>query len=259
MTDAPASSSQRLRVAMRLRGIGSGAELARLTRQNEVTVRSHVNGTRDVSKKAAETYSRALRIDPAWLIYGQGRMARDVEAAGLDDAAPTGLASESAPMAGFDDGDVPANARLSGSEAPDFHVLAKDVPVLGSAECGRDGAFTLNAGEPIDFVRRPPGQMSRRGIYCIYAEGSSMEPVYEAGDLIYVDPHRPPWPGRDVVIQLRVPGPDGEMRYFLKRLVKRSGTQWRVKQFNPEKEIVLDDRDVAAIHLVLKNHELMGL
>ena len=32
-----------------------------------------------------------------------------------------------------------------------------------------------------------------------------------------------------------------------------------VKQFNPEKELVLDEKDVAAIHLVLKNHELMGV
>lgn len=254
---------------MQLRGIGSGAELARLTRQNEVTVRSHVNGTRDVSKKAAEAYSRALGIDPTWLIYGRGRIDRDRG----DDAAETPLRGTTplgnaplgnAPNAdddtfGAGGADIPANARLSASEAPDFHILSKDVPVLGSAQCGGDGSFTLNTGEPIDFVRRPPGQMSRRGIYCIYAEGSSMEPVYEAGDLIYVDPHRPPWPGRDVVIQLRALGPDGEMRCFLKRLVKRSGTQWRVKQFNPEKEIVLEDRDVAAIHLVLKNHELMGL
>src|SRR5687767_5816703 len=65
-------SSHRLRQAMQLRGIGSAAELARLTNQNEVTVRSHVNGTRDVSKRAAEAYSRALNIDPAWLLYGHG-------------------------------------------------------------------------------------------------------------------------------------------------------------------------------------------
>lgn len=246
---AERSSSRRLRTAMQVRGVASGAELARLTRQNEVTVRSHVNGTRDVSKRAAEAYSRALRLDPAWLLYGRGRMARDV-----DDEAFTAEAATA-----LDEADLPANARLSASEAPDFQVLAKDIPVLGSAECGQDGLITLNTGDPIDFVRRPPGQMSRRGIYCIYAQGSSMEPVYEAGDLIYVDPHQPPKPGRDVVIQLRKPSEAGEQRYFLKRLVKRTGTQWRVKQFNPEKEIVLEDREVAAIHLVLKNHELMGL
>ncbi|MGH6890719.1 MAG: S24 family peptidase [Dongiaceae bacterium] len=245
---------------MQLRGVGSGAELARLTRQNEVTVRSHVNGTRDVSKRAAEAYSRALGIDAAWLIYGHGNT--PAASRGVSQLVPPTDASLypiGQSPAGSDDVDGPSNVRLSLSEAPDFRVLSKDVPVLGSAECGSDGAFILNAGEPIDFVRRPPGQMNRKGIYCIYAEGSSMEPVYEAGDLIYVDPHRPPRAGRDVVIQLVAKGPDGEERCFLKRLVRRSGNKWRVKQFNPEKEFVLDDQDIAAVHLVLKNHELMGL
>lgn len=247
------ASSNRLRHAMQLRGIASGAELARLTRQNEVTVRSHVNGTRDVSKRAAEAYSRALGIDPAWLIYGHGNAPTSARS-----AAPPAEEDATSVFSG-ENLDGPSNARLSSSDAPDFRILSKDVPVVGVARCGSDGTFPLNAGDPIDFVRRPPGQLSRKGIYCIYAEGSSMEPVYEAGDLIYVDPHRPPRAGRDVVIQLVAKGPAGEDRFFLKRLVRRSGSKWRVKQFNPEKEFVLDDKEIAAVHLVLKNHELMGL
>ncbi|MEZ5830450.1 MAG: S24 family peptidase [Dongiaceae bacterium] len=250
-------SSQRLRQAMQLRGIGSGAELARLTSQNEVTVRSHINGTRDVSKRAAETYSRALSVDAAWLLYGHGSVPTPDR--GMSRVNP---ADSSAPEPSTShEGDVggPPNVRPSLSEAPDFRFLSKDVPVLGHAECGSDGAFVFNEGGPIDYVRRPPGQMNRKGIYCIYAEGSSMEPVYEAGDLVYVDPYRPPKAGRDVVIQLAAKSPDGEQRCFLKRLVRRSGGKWRVKQFNPEKEFVLDEKDVAAVHLVLKNHELMGL
>jgi len=244
------SSSQRLRQAMHLRGIGSAAELARLVRLNEVTVRSHVNGTRDVSKRAAESYSRALALDPSWLIYGHGTLPADTALSHLG-------GEDSFEQA--DDVAGPSNIRLSESETPNFRYLVKDVPVLGHAECGSDGAFVLNSGDPIDFVRRPPGQVNRKGIYCIYAEGSSMEPVYEGGDLIYVDPHRPPRAGRDVVIQLRAKEPGGEERCFLKRLVRRSGSKWRLKQFNPEREFVLDDKDVAAVHLVLKNQELMGL
>ncbi|WP_119301328.1 LexA family transcriptional regulator [Dongia deserti] len=243
------TASHRLRHAMQLRGVGSGAELARLTDQNEVTVRSHVNGTRDVSKRAAEAYSRALNIDVAWLLYGNG----SAPTARGTQQGSTGQ-SEEAPE---EDVEGPSNISLSSSEAPDFRFLAKDVPVLGQAECGSDGAFTLN-GETIDFVRRPPGQLNRKGVYCIYAAGSSMEPVYEAGDLIYVDPHRPPRAGRDVVIQLVAKCPGGEERCFLKRLVRRSGTKWRLKQFNPEKEFVLDDKEVRTVHLVLKNQELLG-
>ncbi len=41
------------------------------------------------------------------------------------------------------------------SEAPDFRFLSKDVPVLGSAECGSDGAFILNEGSrSISYVGR---------------------------------------------------------------------------------------------------------
>jgi phage repressor protein C with HTH and peptisase S24 domain len=249
------SSSFRLRQAMQLRGVGSGAELARLTHQNEVTVRSHVNGTRDVSKRAAQAYSHALGIDAAWLIYGHGAA---TTSRGGPQGNPVVESAVPAPT-GDQDVDGPSNVRLSSSEAPDFRYLSKDVPVLGHAECGSDGLFIFKEGGPIDYVRRPPAHMNRKGIYCIYAQGSSMEPVYEAGDLIYVDPHCPPKAGRDVVIQLAPKGPGGEERYFLKRLVRRSGGKWRVKQFNPEKEFVFDEKDVAAVHLVLKNQELMGL
>jgi phage repressor protein C with HTH and peptisase S24 domain len=250
------AASHRLRQAMQLRGIGSAAELARLTNQNEVTVRSHVNGTRDVSKRAAESYSRALNIDPAWLLYGHGPAPDGSRRASRIDPAPESSTSHDSDRSD-DIGGTP-NVRPSLSEAPDFHFLSKDIPVLGTVECGSDGAFNLNEG-PIDHVRRPPGQMNRKGIYCIYVEGSSMEPVYETGDLVYVDPHRPPQAGRDVVIQLVAKTAAGEERCFLKRLVRRSGGKWRVKQFNPEKEFAFDEKDVAAIHLVLKNHELMGI
>src|SRR5262245_35461417 len=107
-------SSHRLRLAMQLRGIGSGAELARLTRQNEVTVRSHVNGTRDVSKRAAEAYSRALGIDAAWLIYGHGK---------APDASPPSDMDRKQPPEASESVDDPPNARLSTSEAPDFRFL----------------------------------------------------------------------------------------------------------------------------------------
>lgn len=240
-------ASHRLRQAMQLRGVSSGAELARLTDQNEVTVRSHVNGTRDVSKRAAEAYSRALAVDPAWLIYGHG-------------PAPAGPGPEQQYSPNEDDRLYgPSNVRISASAPPDFRFLSKDIPILGHAECGSNGEFKFEQGEPIDYVRRPPGQMNRRGIYCIYAQGSSMEPVYEAGDLVYVDPHYPPKAGRDVVIQLVPKGPKDEERCLLKRLVRRSGGKWRVKQFNPEKEFVLDEKDVAAVHVVLKTYELLGL
>jgi phage repressor protein C with HTH and peptisase S24 domain len=255
----------RLRQAMRQRQVLSGAELARRSGQNDVTVRSHLNGTRAISRKAAEAYCKALRIDPAWLLYGTGGDLSQIDAdqqAGPDGASAKffgalgHLGMEEAQSEEYLHAD---NLRPAGLTLPNLRALGRDVPVLGTAECGEYGAFTLNSGDPIDFVRRPPGIANRKGVYCIYAEGASMEPAYEAGDLVFADPHRPPRAGRDVVVQLRSKSDESEPRCFLKRLVRRQNGKWLLRQFNPPQEMALAERDVVAVHLVLKNHELLGL
>ena len=40
---------------------------------NVNTYRSHENGTRGLSKKAARSYSRAFQIPVSWLMYAEGR------------------------------------------------------------------------------------------------------------------------------------------------------------------------------------------
>lgn len=139
---------------------------------------------------------------------------------------------------------------------PRFTEGGRDFPVLGTAEAG-NGTFTLDTGEPIDFVSRPKGLANRKDAYGIYVQGVSMQPAYDPGDLVYVDPKRPPAAGRDCIVQLKQTDPGGEMRFMLKRLVKRNGHKWFFKQFNPEKEIELTDREIAAVHLILKNHEML--
>jgi phage repressor protein C with HTH and peptisase S24 domain len=139
---------------------------------------------------------------------------------------------------------------------PRFTQGGRDFPVLGTAEAG-DGTFTVDTGNPIDFVNRPIGLANRKDAYGIYVQGVSMQPMYDPGDLVYVDPRRPPPAGRDCIIQLRQSEPGGEMRFMLKRLVKRNGRKWTFKQYNPEKEIELTDEEILAVHLILKNHEML--
>ena len=145
-------------------------------------------------------------------------------------------------------------------ETPDFKGFSKGVPVYGTAECG-PGKFSIdmNNGDEIDWVRKPPALLSKKGIYAIYAEGTSMEPRIEAGELLYVDPHRKPEPGRDCVIQLRQRTENGHPIYMLKRLIRRGPTKWTFKQLNPEKDIILEIREFDAVHLVLKMHEILGI
>lgn len=158
--------------------------------------------------------------------------------------------------------DVPSepavpNARIAVATLPDRETMRNDVPVFGTAQCGDDGAFLLNTGDPIDWVRRAPGIQHKRDVYAIYVEGDSMLPAYRPGALVYVDPNRKPHNGCDVIVQVpaRKDG-DGPMCY-LKRLVRRTGSAVIVQQFNPEKEISLPL--AAILHRVLTLEELLGV
>jgi phage repressor protein C with HTH and peptisase S24 domain len=151
--------------------------------------------------------------------------------------------------------DLATNVRHAAATVPDRSGLPKDLPVWGTVEAG-EGAFYMDTGSSVDTVRRPTGLANTKDAYAIYVEGTSMEPVHDSGDLLYVNPHRKPQPGRDCVIVLRKRDEGDDQRYLLKRLVRRTPTKWVFKQFNPEREIHLDDARVESVHLVLKNAEI---
>ena len=87
---------------------------------------------------------------------------------------------------GLQDGD-------GGPVLPALSGLSRDLPVLGTAMGGEEGAFEFN-GEVVDYVRRPPGLEMARGAFAIYVQGESMAPRYEEGELVFVHPGRPARP-----------------------------------------------------------------
>lgn len=135
--------------------------------------------------------------------------------------------------------------------------MARDVPVLGTA-AGSDferGAFQITT-DPVDYVRRPPGLLQARDVYALYVEGSSMEPRFEPGELIFINPNRPVRIGDYVVIQ--EPIADGEMRGFVKLLQKRTAEWVTVKQFNPPAEMQFRAEGLV-LHRVMSMADLMGV
>lgn len=141
---------------------------------------------------------------------------------------------------------------------PDRPDLSRDLPVLGTAEAGEDGALNIFAGDVIDRIGRPPGLSGAREAYAIFVVGDSMEPVYRRGDLLFVHPKRPPQIGDDVIVQLKA-GADGERRAYLKRLVRRTAATLVLRQFNPDREKSIAVKDVDSIHKVLTNNDMYGV
>jgi transcriptional regulator with XRE-family HTH domain len=85
-------------------------------------------------------------------------------------------------------------------EIPHPLEMPRDVPVLGIAACGEDGAFVFES-TTIDFIRRPPRLKGIPDVYAIYVQGHSMSPWREPGSSVYVHPKQQPQVGDYVVVQ----------------------------------------------------------
>ena len=124
-------------------------------------------------------------------------------------------------------------------------VGALDLPVRGQAAASNGGGIVLNSDLVETFVERPWFLLGRPKAYSLYVYDESMEPVFEHGHLLYVDPTRPVKPGDAVVIQTT-----SNMGY-IKRLKRRTANQVICEQFNPPKDFVFPAGEVAEIHLVV--------
>lgn len=151
---------------------------------------------------------------------------------------------------------LPNEVRAAAVDLP--RTMAKDVPVRGTvagADYGK-GAFQLSP-DIIDYVRRPPALADAKDVYALYVEGSSMEPRFEAGELIFVNPNRPARPGDYVVIQ--EPVSEDETRGFVKQLVKRTGDWVVCRQLNPVAELRFKATPALRVHRVLTTSDMLGI
>lgn len=140
----------------------------------------------------------------------------------------------------------------------DTRSLPRNLPILGSGAAGEDGMFEFN-GQTLDYVRRPPRIAAVRDAYALYVTGESMTPWREHGDLVIVHPHQPVRVNDYVVVQLKPSTPDGIPPGYIKRLIRRTEQELRLRQYNPPKDLVVPMKKVATVHRVMDWSELMGL
>ena len=114
-------------------------------------------------------------------------------------------------------------------------VGERDLPIYASAEGGPYGMVVDS--RPIEWVKRPAPLIGVPNAFGTYVVGDSMEPAYFQGDMILIHPSRPVSPGDDVLITAR--RIDGEVAALVKRLLRATADQWKVKQYNEPKEFSL--------------------
>ncbi len=136
--------------------------------------------------------------------------------------------------------------------------MPKDVPVMGTAAGSHErGAFQLSS-EPIDYVRRPPTLMHAKNIYSLYVEGESMVPQFSPGDLLFLNPDKPPHIGDPVVIQVQTSA-EGNFEATLGILLKRTAGTVTIQKHNPSAMIEIDRATIAYMHKVLTPNEIYGV
>jgi phage repressor protein C with HTH and peptisase S24 domain len=101
------------------------------------------------------------------------------------------------------------------------------------------------ADGPIGYTARPANLNGVRGGYAIYMVGDSMEPRYEQGWLLHVNPFKPPIRGRDVVVYKK------DNAVLIKQFVRWEADALVLRQLNPEGELRVPKGEVAECHLVV--------
>jgi phage repressor protein C with HTH and peptisase S24 domain len=158
----------------------------------------------------------------------------------------------------------PKGAAISGDSAPGIPLKmypapefgARDLPVRGVAAAGTDALFVTN-GEPHDWLLRPAVLIGVSEAYAVIAAGTSMEPRYFDGEVVFVHPGRRVAPGRHtfVVVQF-YPDEEGEAPMALiKKYERQTGTELILSQYNPSEELRFPIETVKSIHLIVNPGE----
>jgi phage repressor protein C with HTH and peptisase S24 domain len=100
--------------------------------------------------------------------------------------------------------------------------------------------------------------MPDAGIFALYIRGTTMEPRFHEGDLVYVDSGRPAEPGDDVLIELHPDEPDGIRPAFIRRLISSAADAIVVRQHNPKREMTVDLKNIARVRHIMTLAEIVG-
>ena len=131
------------------------------------------------------------------------------------------------------------------------------IPVYGTAAGSFTGSVSIQ-DNVIDWIPRPKGLQNAQHAYALYVTGSSMEPKFLPGDIIFLHPGRPPRTGDIVVVQTE--NYDGaDTISFVKEYVRKSDFGIVTKQYNALAEVEFKRETIKAVHRVMTTNELLGV
>lgn len=217
----------------------SQAELARrVTRAGYAITQggiAQIERRGNTEPKSIVQLAQALGLSVTWLQTNRG-----------EKTLRSGAVEEDVPLAIPELGrrrrqDAPASARVAPNRTDPMQVFS-------SAQGGVEGAMILS-NEPVAWIPRDARLEGVQNAYGCFVSGDSMEPAYERGNLLLVNPAAPVAPGDDCLF-LRETA-DGGRYVLIKRLVRMNQQGWTVRQYNPAKTYTLPRKEWQQAHLVI--------
>ena len=129
---------------------------------------------------------------------------------------------------------------------PPREASENQIPLYGNAAAGI-GADVTDVSSPVEYIDRHPAMMSSASGYAVFVIGSSMEPRFREGEIVYCRPGKPARRGDDVVVQLE---DDTGRTAIVKQYMSADDTVITLRQFNPEKTITISRERVISVHTV---------
>lgn len=120
------------------------------------------------------------------------------------------------------------------------------IPLYAYA-AGSVGGEEVTSNTPYDHIDRPPFISAEADAYAVRVIGSSMEPRYFAGEIVYAIRNMPPKQGDFVIVQFRQ---GEELRAMVKRFVSADNGIIRLTQYNPAQDIKLARDAVVSVDFI---------
>ena len=119
--------------------------------------------------------------------------------------------------------------------SPQFFSSKATMPVFASAEGGDEGSLVIS-NEPYEYLPKPFTLENVERAFAVLIEGDSMIPAFEPGDKVWVNPMLSHRRDTDVILC----GENGiHGRALIKRLSTFNASEWRVRQYSPERAFTL--------------------
>ncbi len=117
-------------------------------------------------------------------------------------------------------------------------------------------SFFIEMGNISNYISRPAYLAHNNAAFAIYIQNNQMEPRFEMGELIVIDPNRPPRTYEYVVVEYCPPLE--RPQHLVRRYLGTSKDKLILQQFSPAEEQHIPEKDVRSVLRIIPQNELLN-